>query len=156
MLPKNTKARTRFYQKHGRYVVTKEGPVVFRDGAIDENSGTGMGRLIPPPVDRWERAKNKCVYWDYRVRIATQEFVEFRDYLNGTGCPVPGVDTEEEKLAHLKKLRTRVQTTKRHLRDAKQAVTESEPEVIRHHRKMDADEERRHLDFMDEVDTIRI
>src|SRR5687768_7572038 len=97
--------KEQFYASHGDYVTTPEGPILFADGAQDENSMTGLGRLIPPPEDKWDRAKLIARYCQIVAELAEESFIDFKNYLQGTGRGVRGVVTPEEKLTHLKFLR---------------------------------------------------
>src|SRR4051794_15017949 len=100
----SVKLREDFYEEHGAYVQSPEGEVLFADGAVDQNDITGLGRLIPPPEDDYELAKNICRYWLLLAQATEQHFTNFKDWLAGHGrreAAWATLYTEEEQLKHL-------------------------------------------------------
>jgi hypothetical protein len=79
-------------------VKTKEGYILFRDGAIDQNSYGGQGPLDEPPEDDHARAKLVHLFWEIKVRKTKEAFDEYKLYLNGTGgCPEAAQGFSSEK-----------------------------------------------------------
>lgn len=137
------RAIKRFYAKHGNFVQLPDSQyVLFEDGALHENSSSGIGPLIPPPSDEWECAKLVAQFWKIKAEAAQDEFHQFKSYLNGDGWCPPGLDTDEEKLAYLKKLRAEAAGAAKQYRMAREEVDATTPAWLIRKQKDEAEERR--------------
>ena len=152
-----TSARGKFFAEHGDFV-KDQGEIVFVTGAIAEDSVNQWGALMPPPGDKYQRAKNIARYWSLKAQAAVNEFLTYRSFLKGDGawCGVDGVYSEEDQIKHLAKLCTKAKTAKRYLRSANQEVHDSEPAWLRKHREGDALAQQTKATFQEKLDTIRL
>lgn len=147
--------RSKFFAEHGERV-KDGGEILFIDGAVAEDSSLDQGVLIEPPKCPWEKAKVIARFWSIKAQQAVDRFKDFKSYLNGTGMPVPGVNTYEEKIEHLEMLRKKAQTAKRRFRAARAEIDANEPEWFRRHRKARADQDRSEQEFLSKIDSIRL
>jgi hypothetical protein len=151
--------RDEFYEEHGHFVTTPEGVAIFHDGSTDEASMTGLGVLSPPSSDKFERAKMVAHYWKLVAEITEEQFLNFKNYLNGTGRREPAwatLYTEEERLAHLKSLQQQAKRTRAKYLKAKREVKEQIPFWIEEREQLEIEEEQRKQQFLSEVDQINI
>jgi hypothetical protein len=148
-----------FYEEHGAFVPLPEGPILFEDGAMDENSMTGMGRLIPPPEDSYELATLQLRYAQIVAEHAEQKFQAYKEYLQGTGkreAEWCNLYTEESQIAHLKQLRQTAMRWRAKLSKAKKRVKDERPAWMTEREQADAEEAARQQRFQDAVSDIEL
>lgn len=148
--------RDEFHAEHGHFVSTAEGTLLFEDGAIDENSPTGMGRLIEPPLDEYELAVLQCRYAEIVAQITEQKFTAYKNFLAGTGRSDFIAYTDEEKLAHLQDLRRIAKKARRKFRNAKAEVAANRPDWMTEEAESEAEDAFNRRQFLDAVDSINI
>jgi hypothetical protein len=148
-----------FYEEHGAYVVLPEGPVLFETGAMDENSSTSMGRLIPPPADSYELATLQLRYAQIVCEQSESQFIAYKSYLSGNGRREDAwakFYTEESRIKHLKYLRSQAMRARAKLAKAKRAVKDEQPAWMRERDEQDALDAARQQEFLDSVDSIEL
>ncbi|MEX2310138.1 MAG: hypothetical protein WD738_21375 [Pirellulales bacterium] len=149
--------RTRFYEEHSPFVTTPEGPVIFADGAVDENSITGLGRLIDPPQDEWEKAKLVARHWQIVADAATEAFEAYKLYLKGTGKREDEwarLYTEEDRLAHLRHLQTQAKRMRAKFLKANREVKAHTPFWLNEREQAEIESAARARQFLDSVESI--
>jgi hypothetical protein len=122
--------RGKFFEENGDYV--QDGvEIIFETGAVAENTGNEWGTLFNPPEDDLERAKVIARYRQLKVTKAIADFKEYKAYLEGKGrCldEAAYLHTHEEQYDFLLTLKKRVETAKRYLRRANQAIEDATPD----------------------------
>lgn len=155
----NTQAadyRDQFHAEHGHFVATEEGTLLFEDGAIDENSPTGLGQLLEPPIDEYELAVLKCRYRNIVAQITERNFVSYKMFLQGSGYSEFVAYTPEEQLAHLADLQRIAKQARRKYRAAKAEVEACKPEWLCVQDDSDAEDAYNRRQFLDEVDNYNL
>ena len=142
-------ARQQCHDRRIRYVL-------FEDGAQIESSVHGLGPLIEPPDDEWERAKLICQYYEILANLAEGEFLQFKGYLHGTGVCPAGVNTPAQKLAHLKKLKAAANTARVRYRKARREVSATTPAWLIAKQNERARSLKQRERFLDEVDRVEL
>jgi hypothetical protein len=151
--------KDQFYETHGAYVVLPEGPVLFEDGAMDENSSTSMGRLMPPPSDAYELATLKLRYATICAEQSENQFIAYKSYLQGNGRREDAwakFYTEESRLKHLKYLRQQASRARAKLTAAKKRVRDERPAWLNERDQVEAEESARVQRFADQVEEIEL
>ncbi len=153
----NNPAVKKFYRQHGEFVQIPDSQyVLFEDGALHENSSCGVGPMMPPPSDEWECAKLVAQFWKIKAEAASDEFHQFKGYLNGDGfCPA-GIYTDEEKLAYLKTLRAAATRANKRYRMARKEVDATTPAWLIRKQKDEAEERRARQKFRERANAINL
>ena len=151
-----TPERKKFYKKHGDFLKTPDGVILFEDGAVDASGQFGGIVLREPPPDDHSRAKLVCKFCEIKASRADAEFNQFKDYLHGTGACPPHIRTQAQKLAHLKELHASAKSAMTKLRDARKASEEATPAWLVAKRRDEAEAKAKQAKFLKEVDSIRL
>jgi hypothetical protein len=173
-------AREKFFERHGRHVVSESEEFLFEDGAIAESSMT-MPVLMDPPDDPWQRATNILRYCDRVAELAQQQFKAFKDYCLEKGpYPYPTLTpeerrratklflsrqgprpdsvpqlTDEEKLERLETLRKQAQTLARYARRQREKTERLEPKKLKARHFVNGKDRTREK-FRDRVESINV
>ena len=120
--------RQRFIAKHGGtdvMIFVSTGRIAFPDGAYMESAAYGF--QVEPPDDDFECAKMVVGYHEAKVKLATEEFMKFKEQLtaytnavlrDGRGHP----GASPESITQLKELKRKVQKCERELAKAEKEV----------------------------------
>jgi len=148
-----------FYEEHGAFVTIPDTDwLLFEDGAKLEriSGGVGVGVMMPPPRDNWEGAKLVAQYFEIIAQAADDAFHEFREYCRGNGVTRASVNSPQQKIDHLKKLKGRATAAHAKLRKAKNEMKELTPFWMVQRKKDEAAERRRRQNFLNEVEQIQL
>ncbi|MGE3241366.1 MAG: hypothetical protein AB7G28_07905 [Pirellulales bacterium] len=153
----NVPAIQQFFDLHGEYVTDpKQDLLVFEDGATCERQAKGFGLMVEPPDDEWERLQLAERFYRIKAKAAVREYDDFYNFLMGNGVGVEGVDTEEEKLAHLKKLQAKARSAQRRYYEAQERTNEVEPHWVGAKRREETDRLKRRSKFQEQVKKIKL
>ena len=105
------------------------------------NSGSRSPRLIDPPEDDQERAKNVLRYFEVKTEQAKQAFQQFKSDLTGNhtfegmneGHSVPAwvdLDDEDSIIEYLDQLRKNYETSKRYRKHARKMFEDLGGEAV--------------------------
>jgi hypothetical protein len=124
-----------FDSAHGDYVVNN-GWIFYEDGATRETNPWGC--LAEPPSDIYECAKLKVRFCKLKLELAIEEFstckrdvlLQAQANLKEKYCPAP-TSTQQEAVTSLKKLKQKVESCKRKLREAQTNLENAKPAYLR-------------------------
>jgi hypothetical protein len=145
-----------FLDEHGHYMNTAD-KFVFRDGAVLEHGS--MGRMIPPPEDKWELAKLVAQYWLLVSQSDEQQFIDYQTYLGGTGQRQEAwanLDTEEEQLAYLRSLQLKAKKSRARYLAAKRKVKTETPFWFEEREQHEVEFARKKQQFRERVDSFQL
>lgn len=153
----NVPAVQEFFDDHGDFVKVPDSTfVLFEDGAKAEFAQRQVGVMMPPPTDDYERLQLIEEYFAIKANAAIDRFASFREYLLGNGVGVVGVESEEEKIAHLRKLKAKASTARRRYSEARRARKEKTPFWMETKRKEKQEEQRSKSNFHKKVKSIQL
>jgi hypothetical protein len=147
-----------FKDEHGKFEQEND-LLYFIDGAIAEHTSLGVGRLMPPPADDYERLQNIAKYFLLVAHFHESKFVEMKAYLSGTGMRPEGAEklyTEQAHLDHLCSLSTKVRRTRATYYQAKREAEAAKPKWMDNFDSTDIDQARQQHEFRAAVDEVNI
>ena len=149
-----------FHEQHGSFILVNEW-LLFEDGALRERNP--MGRLIPPPTDPQEKAKNIVRYHQEKLDLAVQEFDHFKRNitmnakmaLKQSTVPAP-VEQPETVISQLRELQKKVKQCQKQLSKAEAEVESFIPQRQRELQAMSNRNREANEQLLNELDNIEI
>lgn len=144
-----------FYETHGRHVYSGN-LLIFEDGAMLENSASGLGAMKEPSPDPYTLAKVVCRYHEIKAQQAVRAFERYKGAIDGTGGGGVYESTPDAQLAKLKELKAIATRANMELRTAKQEVEDATPAWMTAKKREDANRQREASEFKDRVRAVKL